>query len=233
MPRLIEIGTLKLRCQQRADKVYDDHIGGDDADTAEWLRMISEVWAHDVFQVVADTGLRYFETTSTLTTTGAAYVSEPSNIAKMIRLDYIDSAGDRHVVMPAGVHDQVYLSGLTGTVALFFAVVDDRVYLYPTPATDQTYEALFIPQAPDLSAYASDDCVDVVSADGEACVIWGVAALAKIKASQDATIFLQKQEQHRERLQGWAADRLIAYAGVRPAADEYAERFGCEEGDYR
>ncbi len=232
MPRLIEIGTLKLRCQQRADKVSDDHIGGPDDDPAEWLRMISEVWGADVFQVVVDTGLRYFETTETLVTTGAAYVSEPSNIAKVIRLDYLESATQRRAVQPVGIHDQAYLSSLTGTVARFFAVVDDRVYLYPTPATGQSYELLYTPQAPDLSAYASDDCVDVVSADGEAVVIWGVAALAKIKASQDATVFLQKQEQHRDRLQGWAADRLIAYAGVRPAADEYAERFGYEEGDY-
>jgi len=230
MPRLIEMGTLLLRCKQRADKVGDDHIGG--SDTSEWHRLISEVWAQDVFQVVADTGLRYWETTSTLTTTGAAYVSEPSNIAKVMRLDYIDGSSKRHKVQPAGSHEQVWLDALTGTVALYFAVVDDRVYLYPTPSTGQTYEMLYIPQAPDLSGYASDACVDVVSADGEACVIWGVAALAKIKASQDAQVYLQKQEQHRDRLQGWAADRLIAYAQTRPAADEYAERHGGEEGDW-
>lgn len=231
MPRLVEMGTLLLRCKQRADKVGDDHIGG--SDTSEWHRLISEVYGADVFQVVADTGLRYFETTATLTTTGAAYVAESSNIAKVIRLDYIDASGTRFPVRPIGPHDQVGLSALTGTVALFFAVVDDRIYLYPTPATGQTYEALYIPQAPDLSGYASDACVDVVSADGEACIIWGVAALAKIKASQDAQVYLQKQAEHRDRLQGWAADRLIAYAQSRPAADEYGERYGYEDGDYR
>ncbi len=220
MPRLVEMGTLILRCKQRADKVNDEHLGGSDADTAEWHRLISEVYGADVFQVVADTGLRYFETTATLTTTGAAYVTEPTNLAKALRLDYIDGS-TRHELQPIGSSDQAALASLTGTVAIFFAVVNDRVYLYPTPATGQTYEMLYIPQAPDLSGYASDACVDVVSADGE------------VKASQDATIFLQKQEQHRDRLQGWAADRLIAYAGVRPAADEYAERFGHEEGDYR
>lgn len=231
MPRLIEMGTLKLRCQQRADKVNDDHIGV--SDTSEWLRLISEVWGADVFQVVADTGLRYWETTATLATTGIAYVAEPASMAKVLRLDYMETATTRRAVQPVGSQDQVWLSALTGTVARFFAVVDDRIYLYPTPASGQDYEILFIPQAPDLSGYASDACVDVVSADGEACVIWGVAALAKIKASQDASIFLQKQAEHRDRLQGWAADRLIAYAGVRPAADEYSERFGQEEGDYR
>ncbi len=230
MPRLIEMGTLILRCQQRADKFGDDHIGG--SDSAEWHRLISEVYGADVFQVVADTGLRYFETTATLTTTGAAYVSEPSNIAKVIRLDYIDSASKRHKVQPAGSHQQVWLDALTGDTALYFAVVDDRVYLYPLPATGQTYEMLYIPQAPDLSGYASDACVDVVSADGVACVIWGVAALAKVKASQDASLHLQKQAEHRHRLEGWAADRLIAYAQSRPAADEYGERFPEDEGDW-
>ncbi len=222
--------TLVLRCKQRADKVGDDFIGG--SDTAEWSRLISEVWGADVFQVVADTGCRYFETTSDLTTTGAAYVSEPSNVAKTVRLDYVDSSGVLHNVQEINSHEGPSVSALTGTIAVFYALIDDRIYLYPTPATDQTYRLVFVPQAPDVSAYASDECVDCVSADGEACVIWGVAALAKIKAQQDASIFLQKQEQHRDRLQGWAADRAISQARRQRAADEYGER-GYEEGDYR
>lgn len=230
MPRLILMSTLITRCQQRADKVGDDHIGG--TDTLEWYRLISEVYGADVYQVVADTGLRYFETTTTLTTSGAAYVSEPAAVAKTIRLDYIDSAGTRYRVQPAGLHDQVWLDALTGTYARFFAVVDDRIYLYPTPATGQTYELLYIPQAPDLTTYVSSDSLDVVSSDGEACIIWGVAGLAKIKSSQDASIFLQKQAEHRNRLEAWAADRLIAYAQIRPAADEYCERYGDDEGNW-
>lgn len=231
MPRLIEMGTLLLRCKQRADKTGDDFIGG--SDTAEWHRLISEVYGADVFQVVTDTGLRYFETTATLTTAGVAYVTEPLNIAKVVRLDYIESATQRTELIEVTSQEQAALTGLTGSAPVYFALVDDRIYLYPTPATGLTLEIVYVPQAPDLSGYASTACVDVVSADGEACVIWGVAALAKIKSSQDASIYLQKQEQHRDRLQGWAADRVITQARRRPAADEYSERRGYDEGDYR
>ncbi len=211
----------------RADKAEDDHILG-----PEWRALISEVWGADVFQVVADTGLRYFETTTSLTTDGAAYVAEPDGLAKVIRLDYIDDADRRTELQELTSHEEGSLAGLTGTVARWFALVDDRIYLYPTPASGQTYEILYIPQAPDVSGYADDACIDLVSADGEACVVWGVAGIAKVKSSQDASIHMSKQEQHRDRLQGWAADRMITQARRRPAADEYAERFGYQEGDY-
>jgi hypothetical protein len=228
MPRLVEMSTIVERCQRRADKESDDHISA-----AEWLALISEVYACDVVQVVADTGLRYFETTATLTTTGAAYVSEPSGIAKTVRLDYIDSSNIRHEVQEVNSHEQAGLSALTGTVAVFYALVDDRIYLYPTPATGQTYELLYVPQSPDTSEYASDVCLDLVNGDGEACLYWGVAALALAKAKQDASLHIQMQEKHRDRLQGWAADRAITQARRQHAADEYAERYGYEEGDYR
>jgi hypothetical protein len=56
MPRLIEMGDLIRRCQQRADKVGDDHIGGDD--TTEWHSLISEVYGADVYCVVAESAGR-------------------------------------------------------------------------------------------------------------------------------------------------------------------------------
>jgi hypothetical protein len=75
VPRLIEMGDLILRCKQRADKVGDDHIGGDDV--SEWHRLISEVYGADIYSVVAESAGRYFEYKATLTTTGVAYVAEP------------------------------------------------------------------------------------------------------------------------------------------------------------
>jgi hypothetical protein len=230
MPRRIEMGDLVLRCQQRADKVGDDHIGG--TDPAEWKRLVSEVWSADVFQVVANTGLRYFEYTATLTTTGAAYVDEPAAIAQTVRLDYVDPSGLRIEVQEINSQEENIFAGQTGT-ARFYALVDDRFYLYPTPPSGQTYELLYVPQAPDLSTYADDDIVDLVNADGEACVIWGVAALAKIKAQQDASFHFQRQEKFRNQLQGWAAERAISQGRRQHAADEYAERFGWDEGDWR
>lgn len=217
MPRNLAMGDIVLRCQQRADKVEDDHIGG--TDTAEWHRLISEVYG-DLFSVVAETGLRYFEYTATLTTDGTGYVAEPSDLLAAIRLDYIvNAAGERRALVELMQAEQSFLSGQTGTEARMFALVDDRIYLYPTPPTGQTYELLYIPQPPDLSTFDSDACVDVVTPDGEAFLIWGVAALAKIKASQDASVHLAKQEQARERLTSWAVSRAFNQPRRRQVTD--------------
>ena len=218
MPRRLEMGDLLLRCKQRADKVSDDHIGG--TDTAEWHRLISEVYG-DLFSVVAETGLRYFEYTATLTTDGTNYVSEPSDLLATIRLDYIinTTTGERRSLVELMQAEQPAFAGQSGQFARAFALVDDRIYLYPTPPTGQTYELLYIPQPPDLSTFASDDCVDVVTPDGEAFLIWGVAALAKAKASQDASLHLAKQEQARERLTSWAVARAFTNARRKVVTD--------------
>jgi hypothetical protein len=226
MPRRIAMSTLVDRCKKRADKENDDHI-----ETAEWQSLISEVYGADVHSVVSEVGLRYFEYTETLTTTGAAYVSEPDDHLSTVRLDYVDASGIRTELSPIEHHEQTMFSGVTGT-ARFYAFVDDRIYLYPTPPTGQTYELLYIPQPPDLSEYADDDIIDVVTPDGEACLVWGVAALARNKASQDNQLHFGKQEVHRNRLQAWAADRLITQMSRRGAVDEYPGR-NYLEGDYR
>jgi hypothetical protein len=229
MPRLIEMGTLTTRSKRRADKEFDEHIPA-----AEWLALINEVWAADIFGVVAACGLRYFETTSDLTTTGVAYVSEPSNHLSTIRLDYVDSSGRLHELDEVNSEEEGFLTGVTSSGrAHYFTLLDSRIYLYPTPPTGQTYRIAYIPQAPDVSGFASDECVDVVNADGEACLYWGVAALVKVKAQQDASVYMQKHAEYRDRLEKWAIDRSLTQPRRRPAADEYSERGFFDPGDYR
>jgi hypothetical protein len=226
------MSTLVERCQLRADKANDDHIA-----TAEWKALISEVYGHDVHSVVSETGLRYFEYAEELTPTGAGlddgYLTEPDDHFATIRIDYVDSSGKHRELTEVNVMEEPYLIGQSASgPSLYYAVIDDRIYLYPPPGASDVYELRYIPQPPDLSDYADDDVIDVVTADGEACLIWGVAALAKIKAQQDASIYLQKQEMHRNRLQTWAAERAITQARTRPAHDEYGPR-GYDPGDYR
>ncbi len=206
MPRLLEMADIALRCQQRADKVGDDFIGG--SDTAEWNRLISEVYG-DLFSVVSETGLRYFEYVATLTTDGTAYVAEPADMLATVRLDYVPATGKRRELAELMQAEQPQMSNETGTEARAYALVDDRIYLYPTPPTGQTYELLYIPQAPDLTEFASDACVDVVNSYGEAFLIWGVAALALTKSKQDASQHFKMQDEYRERLLNWATMRAF------------------------
>jgi hypothetical protein len=205
MPRRLAMSTLVTRCQQRADKVGNDFILA-----AEWRSMISEVYGADVFSVVAATGGRYFETTATLTTTGAAYVDEPADHLTTVRVAYVDATGLHHELAELTVAEEGRLLGrAAGAWATHYTVVDDRLYLFPTPPTGQTYEVRYTPQATDLSDYADGDLVDLVTPDGEACLYWGVAVLARSKASQDVTLHVRKHDEHRMRLMEWAAERSM------------------------
>lgn len=206
MPRLIRMGDLLARSKKRADKKTDDHILD-----PEWRSIMNEVYGADVFSVVAGTGYRYFEKSASLVTTGAAYVSEPGDHLSTVRLDYIEPGG-RHLELDLlNVEDEGVRSGMSSGAdrAYGYTAVDDRIYLYPTPPTGQTYELRYVFQPPDLGTFDDDMCVDVVTPDGEACLVWGTAAIAQGIAKQGVELALKQHEKHRTRLMEWAAERSM------------------------
>jgi hypothetical protein len=222
--------TLITRCKRRADKENDDHIPSE-----EWRAFISEVWGADVFGPVAECGLRYFETTATLVSDGSAYVTEPSNHLSTIRVDYIDTSGRHHELVELNVAEEAFFAGSPAGSgpARFFTCVDDRLYLYPTPPSGQSYQVLYVPQAPNLSDKDDDYCVDLVTMDGEACLIWGVAVLALGKAKQDATLAVQKHGEHRERHLDWATERMLTQPRRRVVQLEDLGSCGYDPADWR
>lgn len=204
MSRLVEMGTLVSRAKQRADKENDDHIAA-----SEWLELVNESYG-ELFEAVAETGLRYFERVATLTTTGIAYVAEPAAVMATIGLDYVVAAsGERRPLTEIMIHERAMWQGRTGSFATNFAAVDDRIYLYPTPPTGQTYELLYIYQPPDLSAYASDDCVDVVVPSGEAFLIWNTVIKAHAKGEGDVQLAIVERDAAKRRLTEWAVKRML------------------------
>jgi hypothetical protein len=226
MPRLITMGTLVTRCKNRADKANSDHV-------SEWKELIHEVYGADIYNVVAETAGRYFETLATLTTSGAAYVSEPADHLSTVRVDYVASSTDRrqlHRIMPG---EEAKLAGLTGGEPIYYSLIDDRIYLWPTPPTGKTIEMRYIPQSPDISAYADATNVDVINAAGEACLIWTVAALARAKAAQDVTLHLAMAEKYKAELRNWAAERSIGDANRRTVTDIDPLFDGYDAGDWR
>jgi hypothetical protein len=208
MPRLMQMGTIVERARQRADKVHDDHI-----EEAEWKSYVDEVYSTLIYSVAARPGMRYFEYVESLTTTGAAYVEEPDDLFSVIRVDYLASSTDRRRLISLKSSEEPPLAAMTGTEPVYYSLIDDRIYLFPTPATGKTIEMLYVPQPPDLSDYADDDLVDVVTPDGAAALIWGVAALARAKASQDVQFHTAKSEHHSSILLEWAAERLMGEGG--------------------
>lgn len=203
MARLIEMGTLIELCQQRADKENDDHIAN-----TEWRTLIDESYG-ELFEAVAETGLRYFEKVGTLTSTGAAYVAEPTDVLSTIGLDYVLGSGERRPLKEIMIHERAKWAGRTGSYATEFAIVDDRIYLYPTPPTGQTYELLYVYQPPDLSAFDDDDCVDVVTPSGRDFIVWNTAVKAAAKSETDAQLALVERDNAKKRLVEWAVKRML------------------------
>jgi hypothetical protein len=216
--------TLRTRCQQRANMENDPSIS-----TAEWNALISEIYG-ELWEEVADSGLRYFERETTLTTTGVAYLSEPTDQLAMVdNLEYvIDTVSGRcrrlYLLQP---QERSALAGRTGDPCRF-EMVDDRFYLYPTPPTGKSITLRYIPQATDLSAYADGDVVDVVTAAGEAMLIWGVAAIAKHKDDRFVDYAEAQKEKARLRLQQWARNRAFNETPRRIVEDDHGEL----EGDW-
>lgn len=210
MPRRFEMSVLRTRCQRRADLENDGHISD-----AEWNALISEKYG-ELYGVVCGAGLRYFETTSAITANGAASYDEPDDHLSTIGLDFISTAGERrrlHELMPFE-RDNYVANGATGE-ARGYTLVDNKIYLFPTPASG-SYQLIYVPQPPDLSSYLDTDLVDVVSSEGEAFLIWGVCVLAKSKSESDVRLAAEREEAARDRLLEWAVNRSMSEPRRRP-----------------
>lgn len=198
------MSDLVTRCKRRCDKENDLSISD-----AEWKALISEQYG-DLWSTVAETGLRYFETKTTITTDGSTSYAEPTDHYATVGVDFMinTTTGLRRELDEAMAQERVKWSGLTGE-ARAYSLVDDRLYLYPVPPSGQTYEWLYMQQPTDLANYGDSDVVDVVTPDGEAFLIWGVAVKAHAKGESDPMLAIQEREQARVRLAEWAALRAF------------------------
>lgn len=201
MARLYTMGSLVLRCQRRADLENSGLISG-----PEWKAMISESYG-EMYSIVCDSGMRYFETTSTIAATGAASYTEPSGVMSYVAIDRIDSAGFRYALRPRAPQERSRYVTQTGDAAEY-DLVDDQIRLWPKPSSG-SYEILYVPQPPDLGVYADATSVDLVVPDGESFLIWSVLVKALAKAERDTTLAQQEREAARARFTEWAGNRFL------------------------
>lgn len=213
MPRRYILSDLRTRCQRRADLENSEHIS-----TAEWNALISEVYG-EAYEIVAGTSLRYFETTSSITATGADSYDEPATHGKTVGLDRVNSDDTRFSLIPLMPGDRSKFAGQTGD-ALEYAIVDDQIFLYPNP-TSGSYELLYIPQPPDLTTFADDDYIDVVCIYGEAFLIWGTVVKALAKSESDVRLAMAERDRAAQKLMEWAAERDANEPRRRVVDDEY------------
>lgn len=227
MPRRFALSTLVTRCQQRCDLENENHIA-----PAEWKALVSEQYG-ELYSIVAESGLRYFETIDTISTTGAASYAEPADhLGTVLVARVLDSAGRRFDLDEIMAQERSGWSGMTGDAACY-ALVDDQIYLYPTPPAGQTYEVLYIPQPPDLSSFLDADVIDVVNPDGEAFLIWGVAVKGRAKSESDVQLAMAEREAARVRLIEWSTLRAFNQPRRRIVRDEDVSGGNYDAADWR
>lgn len=231
MPRRFALSVLVTRCKQRADLENSTHITD-----AEWNVLISEQYG-DLFSVVASSGLRYFESRTTLTTTGIAYVAEPTDHYATVRLDWLvngTTTGERRELDELMSPEEPDWAGRSGSNARAFALSDDRIYLYPTPPTGQLYELTYVPQPP---TYDGDtlgtELLDLVTPDGEAFLIYGVMVKALAKSESDVRLAMAEREAARGRLLEWATLRAFNQPRRRIVSDFDGQPYDPADWRYR
>jgi len=195
MPRIYTLTDLILRAKRRCDMENDPSIAPD-----EWADLISEAYG-ELYTIVFESGLQYFERALQYTTTGAQTLGEPVDHLSTVQVAYlVDAAAKRYVALrELMAQERTIISGLTissGSFARAFALVDRQIYLYPTPPSGQVYEVRYVPQPPELAEPAN---VDVVTPDGLSFLLWNVAVMAAAKSEVDASLALSRMEAARER----------------------------------
>lgn len=226
MPRTVTLGTLVTRCKQRADREGDSHISD-----SEWKALISEVYASEIYGVVADAGLPYFQSEATITATGATSYNAPADHLSTIAVDRVlDASGRRDTMSELMAQELDRWAGMSGD-AYGWTHVGDQIYLYPNPSTGE-YIVRYIAQPADLSSSADGTAVDLVNADGESALIWGVTVLAKSKSDEDVTLAMRMRDEARERMVMWAANRSLNSPRRRIVSDD-ALVGGIDPADWR
>lgn len=198
------MATLVLRAQQHADMEGDPSI-----DTVEWNAIVSEAYG-EAYEIVAAAGNRYFEYTTTLTTDGTNYLSEPVDQLSVVdELELIlDAATGRcrrlHRITP---QQRAALSGRTGQPR-FYELVDGRYFMYPKPPSGQQLTLRYVAQCPDLTGYTGTQIADCYCVAGQKFVQYAAAIDAIEKSKNDASHLLPKLERQRLSLTEWAAERF-------------------------
>jgi hypothetical protein len=176
----------------------------------EWNGLLSEAFG-ELYEDVANAGLRYFEWTQTFTTDGTGYLAEPDDqLAIVDRLELVvnSTTGKCRRLRSIRPQERARWSGRSGLPRVY-ELVDGRYFLYPTPAAGQTITLRYIRQCPDLTSLPDDTGVDCVSAYGRRFLQLATAAQAVSKSQRDPSALVAERELSRDKLIEWASNRAF------------------------
>lgn len=201
MARNLLMQDIVLRAQRRIDREGDSTIA-----PTEWKALISEQFGH-LYSNVVKAGHSYYDTTSTITANGATSYALPSDTDQIIGVDRVLATGQVYQLDDLMVQERNAFAAMTGD-ACAYRIVAQTVVLLPRPLTG-TYTLWYVPQSPDISALADTSNVDVVTSDGEAFLLYGVAAKAAAKLREDPSLHLAERDAAEQRFLEDVAQRAL------------------------
>lgn len=213
------LSALVTLCRQRADLENDTHVSD-----SELKGLISEQ-VGELYEMADETGLRFNETTATITATGASSYTLPTDHLATAYIAPLDTASR---LGPALTEWQLQrgpcpLKGQTGS-ARFFAIIGQTIEFYPNPSSG-SYSHVYVPQPTDLSAAADATSVDLICPAGLTFVVEGVAVKAIRKSETDAQPFMVAREEARDRVRTWLTGKVLNVPRrQQPDGDEYDPR---------
>lgn len=187
MPRLLQIGEIATRCLRRVDLEFNSPFK-----PPEVKALISEQYGH-LYRIAVKSGFRYFESEDSITATGAASYPLPDDHDSTIGIDrVVDAAGSTVQLDELMVQERNRFARQTGD-ARAYSIVGQTIVFFPRPSSG-TYTHIYVPQAPDLSSAPDSTEVDLVTADGESFLIYGVAVKMTAKTEIDPRLLIQERD---------------------------------------
>ena len=202
MARTVAVSSLLLRLRDLADIDNDDAF--DDARLIRFLAS-SYTWLYDLLADIPG----YFESDppQSIVTTGVASYSLPADHYRTLRVDYQIANGEWRRVKEADIREIHRFEASTGSYAARFRLVGQKLYLYPTPPSGQTYRHIYVPAATVLDDTA--DTIDGVSGWEELLVLDAVIK-ARIKDDTALEEVFRERSIHLKRIEDMRIERLAA-----------------------
>lgn len=151
---------------------------------AEVLGYINEEWP-DVYALYVKAYPEMFRTEATVTSTGVAAYTLPSDYFETVGVDWQRDARTFCALRRLQEAERNRFSGTTSSPSRAYRVLKNELVLYPTPTTGQVYRHIYIPTAPVLGLLDSIDGV----LGHEKMLVYAIAI--RVLATKDEVDFSQ------------------------------------------
>ncbi len=241
MAHFFTVGEIITAAKVQADMeaVGDEEAFITDAQWKEWMH--SAMGKHHLEAV--NSGMRYFETNLAIAGSeldddgyGGGSIDLPDDYFVHVGCDRQES--NRWVNMfELMSQERNYTTGTSLNRPIAFAVIGQKLHIYPKPPASTQLRFIYIPQAPKIRGAADAFRVDLITPDGEEFIIWSLVVRALAKEESDTADARMERSAALEALREWLVNRAIQSPRRRQVeADPMSTPYGdsrWDAGSYR